>query len=81
MDAAKNLGEFLTGKLRPFQEAVKVKEDCVYDSLVESLEENDHCCISNVMAQFLVTQFFSDRKSAVFHCIVSVVIISQFTKF
>ena len=65
MDAAKNLGEFLTGKLRPFQEAVKVKEDCVYDSLVESSEEYDHYCISILavilpaLAQY-VTKKFAD---------------------
>ena len=64
MDAAENPGEFLTGRLRPYQDTVKVKEDCVFNCLVETSEEYDHYCI-DILAVMLpaVTQYVTKKFS------------------
>ena len=66
MDAAENSADFLTGKLRPFQDAVRVKEDCVLESLVESSEDYDHYCIDILALILPALAQYVTRKFAIF---------------
>ena len=45
MDASENHADFFMRKLCPFQNAVNVKQDSVFNSLIEISEEYDHYCI------------------------------------
>ena len=42
-DAAENVPEFMQGKVRPFGDSVRVKEDMVYDSLIEPSQYDTDC--------------------------------------
>ena len=60
-DAATNMPDFVLGRARPFRDEVEIREDLVYESLVEQ-SEYDNDCESFLSVSLVALAKYVNRK-------------------